>query len=83
MNNNYLLEGAESKRLLFCKVQESDFDTWLEFCKHPESLLYILPSKEETPQEKCKIWFDKVFWRYHNLQGGMNALIPKLNRPLS
>lgn len=76
-NESMLLAGESTKRLLFRKVEKSDFDTWLRFCKDETSLQYIRPNIDETPEEKCKVWFDRVFFRYENNLGGMNALIDK------
>ena len=76
----YSLEGQESERLLFRKITEEEFDTWLEFCKYPDSLKYIFSQKQlanEDPVKRCKIWFERVFNRYENGLGGMNALIDK------
>jgi RimJ/RimL family protein N-acetyltransferase len=76
----YSLEGQESERLLFRRITENDFDTWLEFCKYPDSLKYIFSQKQlanEDPIERCKFWFERVFYRYENGLGGMNALIDK------
>jgi RimJ/RimL family protein N-acetyltransferase len=76
----YSLEGQETDRLYFRRVVEADFNTWLEFCKYPDTLKYIF-SKEQLqivdPIERCKIWFKRVFDRYENGLGGMNALIDK------
>jgi [ribosomal protein S5]-alanine N-acetyltransferase len=76
----YSLEGQESERLLFRRITEKDFDTWLEFCKYPDSLKYIFSQQQlanEDPVKRCKIWFERVFHRYENGLGGMNALIDK------
>ncbi len=76
----YSLEGQETARLLFRKITDQDFETWLEFCKHPDSLKYIFSQEQlkvEDPIERCKIWFNRVFNRYENGLGGMNALIDK------
>ena len=73
----YLLDGQESNRLLFRKLEQSDFGIWLEFCKHKDSLEYIWLTDKNDPEEKCRIWFDRVFNRYQNDKGGMNALIDK------
>lgn len=76
----YSLEGQESERLLFRRIIEEDFETWLEFCSYPDSLKYIFSQKQlanEDPFERCKIWFKRVFYRYENGLGGMNALIDK------
>ncbi len=77
---NYSLEGQETKRLLFRKITEDDFDTWLEFCEYPDSLKYIFSQQqlaEADPVERCKTWFTRVFHRYEKGLGGMNALIDK------
>jgi [ribosomal protein S5]-alanine N-acetyltransferase len=76
----YSLEGQETERLLFRKITEADFETWLEFCKYPDSLKYIFSQQqlvEQDPVERCKVWFTRVFNRYENELGGMNALIDK------
>lgn len=76
----YSLEGQETERLLFRKITEQDFDTWLAFCKYPDSLKYIFSQgqlKVEDPTERCRIWFNRVYNRYEKGLGGMNALIEK------
>ncbi|MFY7734387.1 MAG: GNAT family N-acetyltransferase [Bacteroidia bacterium] len=76
----YSLEGQETDRLLFRRITEQDFDTWLAFCKYPDSLKYIFSQEQlkvEDPIERCNIWFKRVFNRYENELGGMNALIDK------
>jgi RimJ/RimL family protein N-acetyltransferase len=76
----YSLEGQESERLLFRPVNETDFDTWLRFCAFPDSLKYIFSQEQlavNDPVEYCKIWFKRVYHRYENKLGGMNALIDK------
>lgn len=76
----YSLEGQETERLLFRKITEQDFDTWLAFCKYPDSLKYIFSQEQlkmEDPIERCRMWFKRVFNRYENGLGGMNALIEK------
>jgi ribosomal-protein-alanine N-acetyltransferase len=76
----YSLEGQETERLLFRKITEQDFDTWLEFCKYPDSLKYIFSQEQlkvEDPLERCRMWFNRVYIRYENELGGMNALIDK------
>ena len=76
----YSLEGQETERLIFRPVQQTDFDTWLRFCQFPNSLTYIFPEEElalADPVAYCNIWFNRVFNRYANGLGGMNALIDK------
>jgi hypothetical protein len=77
---NYSLEGQETKRLLFRRITEHDFEIWLEFCKYPDSLKYIFSQEQlkvEDPIGRCRMWFNKVFHRYENGLGGMNALVDK------
>lgn len=78
---NYLLEHEESERLLFRRLQPSDFGDWLPFYHDPKSTQYWegLPS---DPQEACKIQFDRIFERYENDLGGMNALTLKTSGQL-
>jgi [ribosomal protein S5]-alanine N-acetyltransferase len=76
MDNRYLMEGQESARLTYRRLQESDFDTWLEFTRHPLSDRYW-SGPPVDPEIKCRQWFDKVFYRYAHNQGGMNVLIEK------
>src|SRR5690606_4365610 len=78
---NYLLEHQESERLLFRKLRPSDFGQWLPFYQNPKSTQYWkgLPS---SPKEACKAQFDRVFERYENDLGGMNALILKTSGQL-
>ncbi len=77
---NYSLEGQGTKRLLFRRITEHDFEIWLEFCKYPDSLKYIFSQEQlkvEDPIERCRMWFNRVFHRYENGLGGMNALVDK------
>jgi [ribosomal protein S5]-alanine N-acetyltransferase len=71
------LFGEETDRLLFRKLDENDFDTWLQFCEDPEIMKFFAFSEADSPLEKCRKWFDKIFWRYEHQLGGMNALIDK------
>lgn len=73
---NYLLTGEESSRLLFRKLEVSDYNVWLDFFRDPLWSKYWT-MKEQTPEEHCQQWFDKIFSRYSNNLGGMNVLIDK------
>ncbi|MBN2773246.1 MAG: GNAT family N-acetyltransferase [Prolixibacteraceae bacterium] len=73
----YLLEGEETKRLIFRLVRKDDFEWWLRFVSNPESLKYFGFDKKLTPLEITNLWFDKVFDRYKNNLGGLNVLIEK------
>ena len=79
--SKFLLEHQESERLLFRKLHSSDFEDWLPFYHNPKSTQYWegLPN---NPEEACKAQFDRVFERYENDLGGMNALILKTSGQL-
>ncbi|MFC4219441.1 GNAT family N-acetyltransferase [Flagellimonas marina] len=74
--SKYLLENESSERLLFRKIAPSDFDDWLPFYRNPKSTQFWegLPS---DPTEACHTQFNRIFERYENDLGGMNALILK------
>lgn len=76
-NKNLLMFGQNSERLVYRELVKNDFDNWLKFCQDSSSLKYIWLTDNDSPIEKCKIWFDRVFNRYKNNLGGMNALIEK------
>jgi ribosomal-protein-alanine N-acetyltransferase len=73
----YSLEGEESQRLIFRKLETADFNTWLEFCQHPDSLKYIWLTESTDPKVRCEKFFERVFNRYEKGLGGMNVLIDK------
>ncbi|MCK0160202.1 GNAT family N-acetyltransferase [Allomuricauda sp. F6463D] len=74
--SKYLLQHQTSERLIFRKLEASDFEDWLPFYHDPKSIQYWkgLPT---DPVKACRIQFDRVFERYENNLGGMNALISK------
>jgi hypothetical protein len=59
-------------------LQESDFPIWLRFYKDQKSLEFIHLTGNPDPQERCRIWFERVFNRYSKGLGGMNVLIDKI-----
>lgn len=71
------LFGEETDRLLFRKLDENDFNTWLRFCEDPEIMKFFAFPESDSALEKCQKWFEKIFWRYDHQLGGMNALIDK------
>lgn len=74
----YLLEGQESERLMYRKITEADRPDWLVFCTDPTSLLHIFSAADiKSPEENCTVWFNRVYHRYANRLGGMNALVDK------
>jgi RimJ/RimL family protein N-acetyltransferase len=74
--SKYLLEYQETERLLFRKVVPKDFDAWLPFYENPESTRFWegLP---KDPVKACQQQFDRIFERYEQRLGGMNALVLK------
>lgn len=74
--SKYLLENQTSERLVFRRLKPSDFDDWLPFYHNPKSTQFWegLPT---DPIVACRTQFDRVFERYENDLGGMNALISK------
>jgi RimJ/RimL family protein N-acetyltransferase len=76
-----LLQGQETKRLIFRKLRTTDFDAWLPFHQNKLSTLYWkgLP---EDPNLACRQWFEKIFYRYENHLGGMNVLVEKKSSTL-
>ncbi|HOY49278.1 MAG TPA: GNAT family N-acetyltransferase [Flavobacteriales bacterium] len=78
-HSSLLLFGEESERLSYRKVDDSYFPEWLKFCSDEDSLRYIGIPEGYSPQEKCQIWFDRVYNRYENNLGGMNALVTNQN----
>ncbi len=72
----YLLEPEETARLKFRKVNEGDFNQWLEFFRDSSSFEHWA-GKFEKPEVECKKWFARQAERYENNEGGMNALIEK------
>ncbi len=73
---NLLLEGEQTSRLLFRKINQTDFDSWLPFFENPLSTQYWEGPKK-IPKTACQEQFDTIFKRYNNNSGGMNALIHK------
>lgn len=76
MRDKLLLTNQETDRLLFRKLESSDFNSWLPFHEDPSSTEFW-QGLSEDPKTACQLWFDKAFSRYTNMQGGMNVLIDK------
>ncbi len=74
---DYLLTGEESERILYRKLDPTDFELWLPFFLDPASTGHW-KGEPVSPEEACQKWFDKAFYRYKNKLGGMNALINKV-----
>nr|WP_321223912.1 GNAT family N-acetyltransferase [uncultured Psychroserpens sp.] len=75
--NNYLLTNQKTKRLKFRLVTKDDYNTWFPLFaeKNVDKFLGMPSGLSQT--EQCDYWFKKVWHRYENNLGGMNALIDK------
>lgn len=73
----YTLEGEETERLKFRLLNIEDFDDCIELFKDNEVCRFLGVDKVETPNERCKLWFEMTFDRYKNDLGGQNILIEK------
>src|SRR5690242_17153680 len=71
-----LLDGEQTPRLICRSIQLSDFDTWLEFFKDPETHRHWIADRS-SPEQECREWYSRQQQRYENDEGGMNALIEK------
>lgn len=73
----YTLEGQETERLKFRLLTIEDFDVWIELFENIEVCRFLGVDKIETPNERCKLWFEMTFERYKNDLGGANVLLDK------
>ena len=73
----YTLEGQETERLKFRLLNIEDFESWIELFEDFEVCRFLGVDKIETPNERCKLWFELTFDRYRNDLGGQNILIEK------
>ncbi len=73
---NYLLEGYESENLVYIRVTPEHFEQWLPFYHNPKSTEFWegLPT---DPIIACQQQFGRIFERYQEKSGGMNALLLK------
>lgn len=74
---NYLLLNQETKRLHFRPLEKEDFKAWFPFFEDKVILTYFGIDTSLSQQKLCENWFAKVFHRYENNLGGMNAMILK------
>ena len=74
---NYLLTNQETERLGFRALTKEDFQDWLPFFENKMILTYFGINPNLPQKELCDNWFKKVFHRYENNLGGLNAIILK------
>lgn len=79
---NYTLEGQETERLKFRLLNTEDFNIWVELFENIEVCRFLGVDKIETPNERCKLWFEMTFERYKNNLGGANVLLDKLTNEI-
>jgi RimJ/RimL family protein N-acetyltransferase len=75
--NKYLLTNQESERLQFRLVTSEDYTSWLPLFKEKNVDKFLGMPSGLSQTEQCDYWFKKVWHRYENSLGGMNALIDK------
>lgn len=78
----YLLTNQQTKKLLFRKLENSDFENWLKLFEDEQTAKMLGMDNFETPKERCEKWFEWTFHRYENNLGGQNVLISKENNQL-
>ena len=71
-----LLEGQQTDRILFRRVQHTDYNQWLPFFQDPITFLHWVEPRK-SPEDACEKWIQKQLHRYENNLGGMNALIER------
>jgi RimJ/RimL family protein N-acetyltransferase len=73
---NFQLFGEQTERLVFKKLEPTDFSDCLRFFLDPRSNRYW-KSDISSPLELANQWFAKQQWRYENNKGAINLLIQK------
>ena len=78
----FLLTNQESERLLFRKLEHSDFEKWLHLFADQNTAKMLGMSEFKNAKECCEKWFEWTFNRYENDLGGQNVLISKESNEL-
>lgn len=73
----YLLTNQETSRLLFRQIQREDKVLWRSFFQDKIVVSYFGLDTSLDQDELNNVWFKKVFHRYENKLGGMNAILLK------
>lgn len=76
--SKYLLEGETSARLRFRAVVPKDMPAWVPFYDDPDSTAFWTGLPKD-PEVACREQFQRIFERYQNKLGGMNALLLREN----
>ena len=72
---DYLLNDIQTERLKFRALTKEDAVLWLPFFENKLILTYFGIDPNLPEETLCDNWFKKVFNRYNNKLGGMNAII--------
>jgi ribosomal-protein-alanine N-acetyltransferase len=72
---NLLLTNQKSERLYFRPVEKADYDLWFPLFEGATVSKFLGMPEGMSQTEQCDYWFKKVWHRYENNLGGMNALI--------
>lgn len=78
----YLLTNQETERLLFRKLEHSDFDKWLNLFEDENTAKMLGMDEFKSANECCEKWFEWTFSRYEQNLGGQNVLISKESNQL-
>jgi [ribosomal protein S5]-alanine N-acetyltransferase len=49
----YILKGQQTQRLIFRKIQQSDYDQWLPFFQDPMTSIHWVEERQ-TPEHACQ-----------------------------
>ena len=71
-----------SQRLAYRPITQNDFEEWLALFDKEEVAIFIGLDQSLSKRALCEKWFEKVFHRYENNLGGMNAIIDAESRVL-
>ncbi len=74
---SYLLEGQESERLRFRKLERNDHDAWLPLFQQGGIARFVGLEHLSSAKEQCDTWFERAFKRYDDQLGGLNVLEDK------
>jgi len=74
---NYLLTNQETERLTYRTLTKEDYQAWLPFFEDQVILSYFGIDTSLPQKVLCENWFNKVFHRYENNLGGLNAILLK------
>ena len=74
--------NLQTARLLFREIQPHEQTEWETLFDSPSTAYFLGLDPHGTPKEWAENYFQKVFRRYKETEGGMNALILKSSNKL-